>query len=366
MLWFPYVLLITIGLFCKNSKVYDFCVVLFMGLVAWLNTSAADYSSVYLPTYFNPFGVYDMDLGWSWLCDLGTKAGFYYNGFACVLTVVSMALYREFGRRIGTNTSFMLALFLIFPGLMSLVQFRQFVASSVGCFALAYLWTSDKKRRLIAFGVLIALAFLIHRSAIVLLFALLPFFLAASDKRGRVLVVLVLIAIGCVLFANWKTLTVQFFGEMRTSVYLGASEGSNGVSVLGGLRNTFLLILAAFLPYLCCRYMARIEGTLENGLFGWGIGKAPLGIFFLNAVLLVLVPVVFLTNDFMRFERHGMTMALGLFAMMPTLKKRAPVLSCKALYVAICLVFAYFYVANTFDSVYVPLLNPQYIPPFFI
>ena len=366
MLWVPYILLIFIGLFCNNSKIYDFCVIVFMGLVAWLNTGAADYSVVYLPTYLNPFGVYDMDLGWSWLCALGARVGLYYNGFACILTVVSMILYREFGRKIGTNTSFMLALFLVFPGLMSLVQFRQFVASAVGCVGLAHLWTSKMKSRYVVFGTLMVLAILIHRSAVVLLFALLPTFLAASGKRRRVVVLLVLMAIGCILFVNWRTLSVQLFGEMRTSVYLGASGGSNGVSVLGGLRNAILLLLMAVLPYLCNRYMARIKGTLGKELFEWEVGRAPLGILFINVVLLVLVPVVFLTNDFMRFERHGLTMALGLFAMMPSLKKRAPILSCKALYVTVCLVFAYFYVANTFDSVYVPLLNPQSIPPFFI
>lgn len=365
MLWAPYLLLILIGLFCKNSKAYDCCVIIFMGAVAWLNTSAADYSTVYLPTYLNPYGVYDMDLGWVWLCDLGAKCGLYYNGFACILTVVSMVLYREFGKRVGTNTSFMLALFLIYPGLMSLVQFRQFVACAVGCAAVACLWTSAKKSRYVGFAALMVLAVLLHRSSIVLLFALLPGFLVKTGKRGRVIAVLAVAAIAVALLANWKTLSVQLFGEMRTTVYLGASGDSNAVSIVGGLRNALLLMLMATLPYLCCRYMARVKETLDKGFFEWGVGKAALGILFLNACLLVLVPVVFLTNDFMRFERHGIMLALALFAMMPSLKRRAPVLSCKALYVGVCLLFAYFYVANTFDSVYVPLLNPETIPSFF-
>ena len=121
----------------------------------------------------------------------------------------------------------------------------------------------------------------------------------------------------------------------------------------------------AVLAYFCCRYMAKVNGTLDKGLFEWGVGKAVFGILFLNLCLLVLVPVVFLTNDFMRFERYGITLALALFAMMPSLKRRAPILSCKALYVGVCLLFAFFYVANTFDSVYVALLNPETIPPFF-
>lgn len=366
MLWIPYLLLVLLGLFCKNSKAYDFFVILFMGSLAWLNTSVGDYTAVYLPIYLNPFGAHDIDPGWVWLCYFGSEAGLTYNGFSCIVVMASMVLYREFGRRIGSNTSFMLALFLIYPGLMSLVQLRQFVACSVACFAFAFFWTSEKKTRYIPFLVLILLAFSLHRSSVVLLFALLPEMLAIAGRRGRILAALVLVIIGFGLLSNWKELSIQLFGENRTSVYLGATGGANAVSALGGMRNALMLVLAALLPYICCRHIAKMRNSLDRGVLDWRIGRAPLGIIFLNVALLVLIPVVFLTNDFMRFERHGLTMALGLFAMMPSLEKRSPFLSCKALYVAVCLVFAIFYVANSFDSVYTALLNPNGLPPFFI
>lgn len=365
MLWFPYTMLILVGLFCKNSKVYDFCVILFMGILAWLNTSAADYSTVYLPTYLDPFGIYDMDLGWAWLCYLGSKLGLSYNGFACVVVITSMILYRGFGKRIGANTSFLLALFLIYPGLMSLVQLRQFVACSVGCLASAVLWTSNNKTRYASFVAMMLLAFSLHRSSVVIFLAALPAVLIPAGRRGRVVVMFALAFIGLGLLLNWKALSIRIFGEMRTNVYLGASGGVNSLSLIGGVRNALLLAFAAILPYFCCRHMAKLSGTVNKGVFEWEIGRAPLGILFLNAALLVLLPVVFLTNDFMRFERHGLTLALGLFAMMPSLRNRAPLLSCKALYVLLCLVFALFYVANSFDSVYTALLNPQSIPSFF-
>lgn len=366
MLWIPYLLLVLLGQFCKNSKTYDFSVILFMGFLAWLNTSSADYASVYLPIYYNPFGAHDMDPGWAWLCYFGSEAGLTYNGFSCIVVMAAMVLYREFGRRIGSNTSFMLALFLIYPGLMSLVQLRQFVACSVACFAFALFWTSDKKMRHIFFPALMLISFSLHRSSVVLLFALFPEVLTVAGRRGRILVALVLTIIGFGLLSNWKDLSIQLFGENRTSVYLGATGGANAVSTLGGMRNALILVLAALLPYCCCRYIAKMRKSLDKGVLDWMIGRAPLGIIFLNAALLVLIPVVFLTNDFMRFERHGLTMALGLFAMMPSLEKRSPLLSCKALYVAVCLVFAYFYVANSFDSVYTALLNPNGFPPFFM
>ena len=365
MFWAPYILLIFIGLFCKSSKAYDFTVIIFMGVLAWLNTTAADYTFVYLPTYLHPFDAYDMDLGWSFICYFGSMIGLYYNGFAAIVTVIAMMLFRWFGKRLGANTSFMLALFLIYPGLISLVQFRQFVASAVGCAGLAYLWTFKGERRYVIAGALLVAAFLLHRTALVLVLALLPSVLARTGKRGRVIAVLGLTAIACVLLVNSEVIAGQLFGDTKTDIYLGAAGDSRGVTFSGGLKNMALLFLMAAIPYLCCRYMAMVNGTLKDGLFDWGVGKPALGIFFLNLALIALVPVVFITNDFMRFERYGITLALALFSMMPELSKRARFLSCKATYVAIGLLFAYFYVVVLSETVCTPLLNPVKIPPFF-
>ena len=365
MFWAPYVLLIIAGLFCKNSKPYDYCVIGFMGLLAWLNTSAADYSSIYLATFLNPYGASDMDFGWSLICDLGSTLGLYYNGFAGIVTVISMVLYREFGRRIGANTSFMLALFLIYPGLISLVQLRQFVACAVGCAAFAYLWTTSSKYRYVIFGILMIFSFLLHRTTIVLLFALLAFILEVSGKKGRINVGLCLVVLAAMLLMNWEALSLSIFGEIKTNTYLTTEYGTTFVSKEGGIRNALLLILTALLPYFCCRHMSFIEDALKKSFFERGLSKAVSGIFVLNLSLLVLIPVVFVTDDFMRFERYGITFALALFAMMPSLKRRSPLFSCKALYVFVCFVFAYYFVGNAFDSVYTPLLNPVKIPPFF-
>lgn len=371
MLWAPYLLLILIGLFCHNSRPYDYCVIIFMALLAWFNTTAADYALVYLPTYLNPFGVYDMDLGWSWLCFIGAKCGLAYNGFACVMTLISMVLFREFGKRIGANTSFMLALFLIYPGLMSLVQFRQFAASTVGCAAFACLWSSSKGYRYPVFAALMLFAILIHRSSAVLLLALLPSLLGVIGGKGRAILARVALILVPLLLLNWKTLAVKLFGEMRVAAYLGAVGGDNATSLLGGIKNVCLLILMALFVLICCKVILESEKAVDRSLFGWGLNKSLLGILFLNVGLLILAPFAFLNSDFMRFERHGFTMALALFAMMPPLEKHLPSVVKpspffnKVIYVVPCIVFAYFYVANSFNSVYTPLLNPETIPAFF-
>lgn len=364
MLWAIYITLIIIGLFCNNSKVYDVCVVLFMGLLAWLNTQAADYALVYLPTYQSPFDIYDMDIGWSFLCQLGRLCGLYYNGFACIVTVASMLLYRWFGKKIGANTSFLLSLFLVYPGLISIVQFRQFVACSVGLAAVC-LFCSKSKWRYLWFALLMVVAISLHRTAIVLLFVTLVPILVSSSRRGRAVVILSLLVFALLIFLNWQSICVAVFGGMRTAVYLSASSGTTAVSTFGGIRNVLLVLLMAVCPYLCFRYMASLNGKPRKSLFEWAANPIIVCAVFLNLILVVLVPVVVLTNDFMRFERYGFAMALGLFAIMPSLKKRSRLLSCKAFYLAVCLIFAYTYICNSFDTVYVPLLSFTSLPPFF-
>lgn len=366
MLWFIYIAMIAVGLFVKNSKAYDFSVILFMGLLAWLNTDAADYSAIYLATYLAPTSMYDMDTGWVFLNQVGSSLGLYYNGFACVVVILSLLLYREFGRRIGANTSFMLALFAIYPGLMSIVQFRQFVASCVGAMALAVI-CSNKRSKYIYFIILASCAFLIHRSAAVIFLVLLFPMLKAAGRRGRLFAIALVVMAGIYAVFNASSLGVMLFGEFRTGVYMGAADGTTAISRWGGIRNAILVAAIALSSYLCCRYMAReaMGSAKPSDYFSWPIPDAAKIIALLNIVLLALIPVVFITNDFMRFERFGLTYALGLFAMMQQVKNRHIVLSCKAFYVAICFVFAYFLVANTFDSVYGALLSFEYVPPFF-
>lgn len=368
MMWLVYLLLICVGLFLNNTRVYTACVAVFFGLLAWNNTDAADYASVYLPMYLNPTGVYDIDPGWSVLCQIGAAVGLSYNGFACIMAVASVCLFAFAGKRLGVNTSFVLALLLIYPGLMSLVQFRQFVASAIGAIGIVFLF-SDSKHRYIKFLTVTLCAFLVHRSAIVVLALLLWPMLRAAGRRGRALLLIVLVGTVVFVMANVQEVASFFFGDFKTAAYLQLTpSASNAVSALGGARNAVLLFSMPMLIYLCAKIVED-----ENVLVSSGITSMDYdyyffrSILFFNLALLILFPLVFITNDFMRFERYAFSYSIYVFAMMPCFAKRHPILSCKALYIVVCLVYAYTYVvAGTFDLVYTPLLSIETFPAFFL
>ena len=275
-----------------------------------------------------------------------------------------MVLYREFGKLIGGNTSLMLALYLIYPGIISLVQFRQFVACSNACLGLALL-CSRLKSRVILYLILVSCAIFVHRTAAVFLFALLGELFLACEKKGRIIIVLVaVVGVGYAL-ANATEIAESLFGELRTSTYISAGNGSLSVGTLGAFRNALLLLLMALCPYLCSKFIACQEGHGELSFWDWNSNSFLKYIAVINICLLVIVPFVFITNDFMRFERHGFTAALAIFSIMPMLTKRHVALSCKAFYLVICIAFAYFYAGVVFDTVYAPILTFRSIPAFF-
>lgn len=367
MLWAAYIALIFTGLFCRNLRAYDFCVIVFMGLLAWFNTKSADYM-LYLSIYANPASAVDVDFGWIALCQVGRLLGLSYNGFACVVVVLSLLLYREFAKKINGNTSLILALFLVYPGIISLVQFRQFVASTIGCLAIAFLCTNSK-RNVIWYLALVVCATLIHRTAVIFLLAILGKVFFACEKRGR-LIIGFIVAFGLLFaVANAERLATSMFGEFRTSTYLTAGNGELAVGSLGALRNVLFLVFMALCPYFCCKIMAQqanSDGSVASDFWDWNIGQAQKCIALINICLLAITPFVLITNDFMRFERHGFTLAVALFSMMPELKNRHILLSCKAFYLAICIVFGYFYAGVVFDTVYSPILTFYSVPAFFV
>ena len=123
----------------------------------------------------------------------------------------------------------MLSLFLIYPGLISIVQFRQFIASSIGVVALILLF-AKVQHRYIFFIVLASFACLIHRSAAVLFLLLLWPLLRAFSRKGRTLATIFVICSCLGVISNAETISAFFFGEKRTYVYLSAYQGATAGS----------------------------------------------------------------------------------------------------------------------------------------
>ena len=365
LLWATYLTLILLGLFVRRSKCYDACFIVFMGVVAWLNTDSADILDVYMPMYAAPQLDWGTEPGWLFLCSIGNALGLSYNGFAFLLTLLTSMALVVVARKIVPNESFFLALFLVYPGLLTLVQFRQFIASAIALIGVLVL-ANERKGKWIWFILLLLIAFSMHRSSIILAsLAIVPIY-RRVPKRLRWIAIALGVFLLVEMIMNAQVISTYFFGEVKTGAYFrslsgdtSAGAGGNASSLSTAMIDIALTLLLCVLVPLFAKWLQ--EDAVEGGEF---LKLAS----FINIVMVALVPMLFITQDFMRFERYGFMLALFVFAGMPYLTKRHTLFSCKAFSLAVCFAFWWLYEirGTTFGAVIRPLLSFEYLPPLFL
>lgn len=332
LLWATYLTLILLGLFVRRSKCYDACFIVFMGVVAWLNTDSADILDVYMPMYAAPQLDWGTEPGWLFLCSIGNALGLSYNGFAFLLTLLTSMALVVVARKIVPNESFFLALFLVYPGLLTLVQFRQFIASAIALIGVLVL-ANERKGKWIWFTLLLLIAFSMHRSSIILAsLAIVPIY-RRVPKRLRWIAIALGVFLLVEMIMNAQVISTYFFGEVKTGAYFrslsgdtSAGAGGNASSLSTAMIDIALTLLLCVLVPLFAKWLQ--EDAVEGGEF---LKLAS----FINIVMVALVPMLFITQDFMRFERYGFMLALFVFAGMPYLTKRHTLFSCKAFSLAV-------------------------------
>ena len=364
-LWATYLMLILLGLFVRKSKCYDACFVVFMGVVAWLNTDSADILDVYMPMYAAPQLDWGTEQGWLFLCKVGNALCLSYNGFVFFLSLFASTALVIFARKTTPNESFYLALFLVYPGLLSLVQFRQFIATAIALIGVLVL-ASGRRGKWVWFFLLLLVAFSMHRSAIILvLLAIVPIY-RRVPKKLRWLAT----AFGAFLLVeaviNAQSISTFIFGEVKTGAYFRSLSGDASAGSAGNASSLGIALIDIFLTVFLCVlvpfFAKRLqEDAVEDSAF---LKFAS----FANIATIVLVPMLFITEDFMRFERYGFMLALCIFAGMPYLAKRHVLFSCKAFLLAICFAFCWMYAirGTTFGAVIGPLLSFEHFPSLFL
>lgn len=344
-----YLLLILCGVFIKESKVYNFLTVSFLGFITLDNYSAADYASLYLPTYLNPSFDSKVGAGWIYLCYLGNFIHLSYNSFAAIVCMLCVGCLILVSSKLHINSSFVLCIFLIYPGLISIVQFRQFVASILTLVAVCVL-CSNKKGKIIYYYILILVASSIHSSAIIMFLIPILFYYNKLKKVSKIIFGFFLIFAVVYVFSNYEKIALMFFGE-KTNIYL--SDGAMNHSLFGQFKNVFLLVLMAVWAFTCERNLSfnrYVDG--KNSEYSARVFKCFL---YANYLMLIFLPVISITDDFMRFERYAFTCDIFIFSFFACSFRKGH--GSRVIYAVLASVFALFYVMNNYEGVYIPLLT---------
>ena len=178
MLIIPYALFIFYILFIKRTEKLTWA--LAGALMTFLSVTSLTYADLsnYVPLfdYVNrvELSVATQATGviWALLNKIFYLLGFNYRGMVAVLLLVDYYLMHDAVKRLGGNENLYFGLFLIFPSIIQLVQFKFFTAFCVVFVGYSILVTSEKLSRVKYLG-FIAIAFLIHTSSVMFLLLLL-------------------------------------------------------------------------------------------------------------------------------------------------------------------------------------------------
>ena len=174
MLFIIYISVLVYLLFLKkSSKLTWFIVACVLSLLSITTVFYAD-----LDNYGPLFDYYNMNSTvisfsttnflWALFCKLFYFLGFNYRGMIIILIFINYYILHKAAQNFNCNENIFFGLFMIFPSIIQLVQFKFF--TSITLVILGYsLLIQDKKYSIIKFLTLIGAAVMIHSSALLFL-----------------------------------------------------------------------------------------------------------------------------------------------------------------------------------------------------
>lgn len=261
-------------------------------LMAWVliagNYDNADYDQ-YLLRYESGLEV-TVDIGYSCLCNFFCNLGFDYQTFKGIVSFVCLLMIYRTINKLSLHPSVGAALFLIFPFIIDITQFRNFVSYSVVFSAIPHLF-DNKRFGLIKYVAIVLLASSIHAASIFyLVFAL-------SKIKVKVWYVIVIALFVYLVKEAMKgyfsiRLDTQKLENLTQTTMLGAIAGSLVVII------NFLLIRYVHKGY---NYKKPIPAKMPQRALAFCTDNTWL---YCNMLLLLIIPFLFDNGNYSRIYRN--------------------------------------------------------------
>lgn len=299
-----YFVLICIGVFIRTGRLYRVSVIVFLASLVAINTSHSDYLA-YKTAYEGLYGssvFVTFEPGYQFLCVAGNNLGLSYNAFAFILTLVALALLDYVSLHLAKNNGLVLALYLIYPALINLVQFRQFLA--MACIALSvYLLSKETGRAFAGSIASLAIACLLHFSSIVFvaIYAIRAFLSRPKYLYIGLGALFGFFTLGSILAYDFIS---QLFGADKVTVYF---SGYTGYTSLSAKIATSLIVLSMAL--LSRRSMTHFIQSDRMDMASGAMAKRKCCIafckyaYYLNLMSIALIPLFTVNTTIMRIHR---------------------------------------------------------------
>lgn len=304
MLIIPYVIFIFYILFIKRTEKFTW--VLAAALMTFLSVTSTSYADLnnYVPLfeYVNyvelPVAAQTTGIIWACLNKLFYLLGFNYRGMVAVLLFADYYLMHNSVRRLGGNENLYFGLFLIFPSIIQLVQFKFFTASCVVFVGYSILVTSEKFPR-VKYLVFIAIAILIHTSCVMFLLFLLVK-LKQDDRKLFVLITVGLTLLTVICLNPIVSIVSRYLNPRLSARYLTDSITPSSLTWI------VLIFIVWLMAYIVSSYL------LSNRAFdGTTITSDDSSFYVANyngiaiEILLLTLPFLLLDRNYHRYLEMG-------------------------------------------------------------
>lgn len=327
------------SIFSRKSKIGFYLSFIMAWLLIAGNDGNYDYFQYELRYDAGIYRDVKLDFGFGLLCETFKRMGLSYQEFKAVISFACLLLIFRTIKNMSRLPSLGAAIFLIFPFLIDITQFRNFISYSIVFFAIPYLF-EDGKRNLIMYTIIVVLAATIHSSSA---FYLLFLFVKIETKFRYLFVI-----IGVVFITVAKeALKARFVMESGINKF----ENYEMTSFAGALLGSFIVIanyLLVLYLYNKKRYnlLAQTLWLKFNTQNTW---------VYCNLMFVLIIPFLFDNANYSRVYRNVAVLNMIFFSNAYYIKKNLKILV-MTIYYAYFVYFS-FLRNNSFQDVIVPVFS---------
>ncbi|WP_288300204.1 EpsG family protein [uncultured Lactobacillus sp.] len=200
-------------------------------LLLLMSVTTATYNYADVETYqtqFNLANIYkvpvnelnDIGLGLYLLFRISYMLSLNYRGMMLIAIILCMFLLHKSMDFIPLNENIFWGFFLIFPGIIEIIQIKYFLGSSIVIYSFKYL-VQDKKYSILKFIIGIFIAYLFHSACIVFLLLLIVKFIKNKKCSVSLKITLIGTFVMFLLLRFIPGIADKFFASVRIERYLG-------------------------------------------------------------------------------------------------------------------------------------------------
>lgn len=351
---------VIIILFVRKNEKYSWLIA--SSVLALLSITSYVYPD--LVNYATAFNVYNSSPGmitmgltnnflWAYLCRFFGLLGFNYRGMVFVLIFVNFFLMDIALKKFGCNRNKFFALFLIFPAIIQLIQFRYFTSTTLIFLSYSFFVDNEKRSNVISV-ILFLIAIFIHVASG--LYILIYF---CKQKRIDKKVLLILVVFFSLLFLtnmnSFINIAVRYLSAGQVLRYITNSP----------TRSSKSWILTILLIWLLCY---SISTYLRNSILKRKIYINTLesdykridnlAVYFNTAILLLLLTTPLLSLD-RNYHRYLEMAFMLLYVLVSFVFKNRTLTATKLIFYSSLLVIVVFtmFVYTSYTNVLIPVFS---------